>query len=136
MCFTNSCSFLFHITNLSCKCGQFLDMPNHRHQVAVLGVADYLYLQCNKNLYHWNMFVSESIISIVMIMSIMSSSHGVQVTCVIRVVVGNEVCRGVRWVSLVLSIVLLRHGCNTNNQKITMNREEINPLEKSQALNT
>jgi hypothetical protein len=82
------------------------------------------------------MFVSESVISIVRIMSTMPSSHGVQVTCVICVVVRNEVCRGVCGVGLVLCVMLLRHGWNTNNHKVTMNREVTNALEKCQALNT
>jgi hypothetical protein len=70
--------------------------------------------------------VSESVISIVRIMSSMPSSHGVQVTCVIRVVVRNEVCRGVCRIRLVLSVVLLRHGWNTNHHKVTMNRQVTN----------
>jgi hypothetical protein len=84
-----------------------LDMPKSGHQVTVLGVTASLYLQCNKDLYHGNMFVSESVISIVRIMSIMAS---VQVTGVISIVVRDEVCRGVCGVGLVLSVLLLCHS--------------------------
>jgi hypothetical protein len=55
-----------------------------------------------------NISVSESVISIVRIMSFMTSSDGIDVTCVICVVVRDEVCSGVRGVVLVLSVVLLR----------------------------
>jgi hypothetical protein len=62
------------------------------------------------------MFVSESVISIVMIMSIMACRHSVQVTCVICVIIRNEMCGGVCRVGLVLSVVLLRHGWNTTTK--------------------
>jgi hypothetical protein len=65
----------------------------------------------------------------------MPSSHSVQVTCVICVVVRNEVCRGVCRVVLVLSVVLLRHSWNTNNHKVTMKRQVTNTLELCQTLN-
>jgi hypothetical protein len=44
----------------------------------------------------------------------MPSTDGVQVTGVICVVVRDEVCRCVCGVGLVLGVVLLRHGWNTN----------------------
>jgi hypothetical protein len=54
--------------------------------------------------------VCGSVISVVGVMSAMRTPDRVHVPGVVRVVVRDEVCRGVCRVRLVLSVLLLRYG--------------------------
>lgn len=81
-----------------------LDMLDYNH-VNSMRIVDFKSFECVTV-----ERVCVSVISVVGIMSAMRTTDRVHVPRVICIVVRDEVCRGVSWVRLVLSIVLLRHG--------------------------
>ena len=77
-----------------------------------------MYLQSNS--LSWSVFVWQSVISVVRVMSVVHSPDAVQVPGVVCVVVGDEMCRGVCGVRLVLAVVLLRHSWRKMHHTITV----------------